>query len=259
MRYMLIDEAGVLYDRTADTWSTALAEVGPEGGNRVQLTRDLAAYINDCGLVLPDKYRRNPVGGLLLMAFGAQRIPYAGPILLVGWDYTATARGEAEIVGLTPIQAGVVRVVHTLTRAWLGDDNSRSPVLGLDVDRRDEDVEALELADMVEIGAAPGWSVSVVDVPPVGDILTLEPALTDSTTGPIEFDASSSYVLRTISTPPALVAEIVTLAGDTEDDLLDAAKDAADIAGWAVTDCRREPGRWVLEGARYLKLGGSDA
>lgn len=255
MRYLLIDEAGVLHDRNADTWSAALAEVGPEGGNRIQLTRDLAAYVNDCGLVLPDKYRRNPVGGLLLMALGAQRIPYAGPILLVGWDGANTMMGKAEIVGLHPIQAGMVRVVHTLARAWLGDDNSRSPALGLDVNRHDEDVEALELADMVERAAAPGWSVSVVDVPPIGDILTLEPVLATDAASPIELGPDSPYLLRTIGEASALVAEIVPLAGDTEDDLIDAAKDAADQSGWAVTDCRREPGRWVLTGGRHLNLG----
>jgi hypothetical protein len=156
---MLVDEAGVLHDRNADTWSAALAEVGPEGGNRIQLTRDLAAYVNDCGLVLPDKYHRNVVGGLLLMAIGAQRIPYAGPILLVGWDSSNTMRGVAEIVGLTPVQAGMVRTVHALACAWLGDDeaNDTTPPT---VRHDDELAEALELAEMVATGAVPEWTIS---------------------------------------------------------------------------------------------------
>lgn len=105
IRYLHIAEDGTIDDRTADGYWLALDEVGPEGWNRVQLTRNLAAFVNDCGLVKP--YPRNPVAGALMHALGAPPIPYAGPIVLAGWDMAATARGEIEVVSLTDLQAEV--------------------------------------------------------------------------------------------------------------------------------------------------------
>lgn len=110
VRYLLIAEDGTVDDRTAADWWAALDDVGPEGFNRVQLTRDLAAFVNDVGLVLP-KYRRNPVAGTLLHALGAPPIPYAGPVVLVGWDFELTYQGESEVVSLTDLQAAAVGVL----------------------------------------------------------------------------------------------------------------------------------------------------
>lgn len=133
----------------------ALADTGPEGYNRVQLTRDLAAFVNDCGLLLP-KYHRNVVAGLLLVALGAQRIPYAGPIVLVGWDNSATSRDEAEVVDLTPIQVGMIRALHAMVGAWL--DGTDDHHVTLDAHRDDEIAEALELAEQVANGDVPKWT-----------------------------------------------------------------------------------------------------
>jgi hypothetical protein len=94
----------------------ALEDVGPEGWNRVQLTRDLAAFVNDVGLILP-KYRRNPVGGALLHCLGAQPIPYAGPIVLAGWDELRTYGDEAEVVTLTDLQVGTLTYLARMVAA----------------------------------------------------------------------------------------------------------------------------------------------
>jgi hypothetical protein len=114
MDYLIITEGGGMQCNSATDYTLALSHVGPEGWNRVQLTRDLAAWVNDCGHVLPDKYRRNPIGSLILLALGAPRMPYAGPIVITGWDGTATARGEVEVVGLTPLQLGMLYAIDDM-------------------------------------------------------------------------------------------------------------------------------------------------
>jgi hypothetical protein len=160
VKYLLIDEDDQLHQRDADDWITIVGAVGPEGGNRIQLTRDLAAYVNDCSLVLTDRYRRNVIGGLLLLTFGAQRIPYAGPIVLCGWEPAATMRGEAEITGLNPVQVGMLHAVYTLVR----DVHYGSPVptgdlgiSGVDFDAMAGEVD--RLAELVAGGNVPGWTI----------------------------------------------------------------------------------------------------
>jgi hypothetical protein len=112
MRYALIDEDGILHENATTDYTLALGHVGPEGWGTVHLGGGLAGFVNDCGLVLPDAYRRNPVGGLTLIMLGAQKIPYAGPIVITGWDPRATYRDESEVIGLTPLQTLLVRTIH---------------------------------------------------------------------------------------------------------------------------------------------------
>ncbi|MEV4093838.1 hypothetical protein [Streptosporangium saharense] len=90
MRYALITTDGDLHIKDA-AWPTIRAEVGPEGPARVHIspivTPELfCGWVNDCGLSLPDRYPRNLVGSLMLMALGAAEQPYAGPVVLTGWD-----------------------------------------------------------------------------------------------------------------------------------------------------------------------------
>lgn len=145
LTYIAIDQDGELNERTAADYTTALAEVGPEGWNRVQLTRTMAAWVNDCGLIL-DKYRRNPVAGVLMMCLGAQQIPYAGPVVITGWDSSLTIMGEAEVIGLTPLQVDVIRLLHNfvLTETDNGSDVG---------------AELTALAELVRAGRVPGWTV----------------------------------------------------------------------------------------------------
>ncbi|MEV2277768.1 hypothetical protein AB0I72_19490 [Nocardiopsis sp. NPDC049922] len=88
MEYLVIDtsEQGtwMSYDRDLDL----KVEVGPESADRVTLgaTWSAAAWVNDRGRQLPETYPRNVFGSCLLAAMGAPRHPYAGPILITGWD-----------------------------------------------------------------------------------------------------------------------------------------------------------------------------
>ena len=86
------------------------AAVGPEGWARVRLDHGLAGFVNDSGFLLPDTYPRNPVGACLLAAFGAGLQPYAGPVVVTGWD--ATPRAGSEIRPFTETQQTAVSVAH---------------------------------------------------------------------------------------------------------------------------------------------------
>jgi hypothetical protein len=150
LRYLVIEEDGSVHDRSAPDWWAALDDVGPEGWNRVQLTRDLAAFINDCGLILP-KYGRNPVGGALLHCLGAQPIPYAGPIVLAGWDQLRTYEDESEVVSLTDLQVAAVGLLAN----WVASIVTGSTVVsGAGVDA----VQAA--AEIVRTGSVPGFTVT---------------------------------------------------------------------------------------------------
>lgn len=156
MKYLVIDQDGALHRREAADWTIALADVGPEGWNRVQLTRDLAAYVNDVGLV-SDKYRRNVAAGLVLIAFGASRIPYAGPVVFVGWDDSATYRDEVEVTDLAPIQVAAVDAVYRTVVMFADLNASR-------VDSDEATVEVLELAKMISDGPVPGWDIHTLEL-----------------------------------------------------------------------------------------------
>lgn len=88
MRYLLVDQDGDLHELHARDYRSALAQVGPEGWARVRLhpAGVLAGFVNDCGLLFPDRYRRNVVGSCLLVSLGASPMPYAGPVVLTNWD-----------------------------------------------------------------------------------------------------------------------------------------------------------------------------
>ncbi|WP_426568164.1 hypothetical protein [Streptomyces canus] len=96
MRYAIISPDGDLsrHDGELD-WRTA---IGPEGKARVHLP-DLAitGWVNDVGLLYPKRYPRNIVGSCLLAALGARPQPYAGPVVLTGWNPGNTALGLLEI------------------------------------------------------------------------------------------------------------------------------------------------------------------
>jgi len=105
MRYAVITPSGELAhhgDRfgTEDVdWD---AVIGVEGKARVSLRSDLAAtgWVNDVGLLDPSRYPRNIVGSCLLAAFGAAVQPYAGPVVVTGWNPEWTKVGLSEICNL---------------------------------------------------------------------------------------------------------------------------------------------------------------
>lgn len=113
------------------------AVVGVGGHSRVRLGRDfmMAGYVNDCGLV--SKLERNVVGGVLLAVLGAARQPYAGPVVLAGWDPGAAVLGEMEVQSLMAVQINAVRSIVSDIRIVLGMDAGRpvhdDPVWAADV------------------------------------------------------------------------------------------------------------------------------
>ncbi|TQN30579.1 hypothetical protein FHX37_0461 [Haloactinospora alba] len=90
MRYAVITTDGTLAHRTrgGDAVDTVWTEVGPEGPDRVRLDEDygIAGWVNDVGLTRPETYPRNVVASCVLAALGAAAQPYAGPVVVTGWD-----------------------------------------------------------------------------------------------------------------------------------------------------------------------------
>lgn len=77
-------------------------QIGREGPSRVPLMPDvsMSGWVNDCGLVLPDRYPRNVIGGLTLIILGARPQPYAGPAVITGWHCSGPFGAyEHEIAG----------------------------------------------------------------------------------------------------------------------------------------------------------------
>jgi hypothetical protein len=122
IRYIVVDQDGKLHERTVADYRDALAEVGPEGWNHVWLFRGgiLTGFVNDCGHIAPDRYRRNVVGGCLLVSTGAQYMPYAGPVVFTGWDPHETE--DVEIRSLTDEQVRSLRIMWRDVRIVLGLD-----------------------------------------------------------------------------------------------------------------------------------------
>lgn len=108
MKYLIIDEDGQLRLASAPTYDVALRDLGPEGWDMVRCYQrpDLRGFVNDCGMLMPDRYPRNPVGSVLLASLGANIYPYCGKVLVTGWDE------DDEIVSLDERQIYQLRTVH---------------------------------------------------------------------------------------------------------------------------------------------------
>lgn len=129
MRYALIDTEGQLTigDKPVDYLTLLDDLVGPEGHNRIRLARELgcAAYVNDVGHRFPERYPRNVVGSVVLACLGAAPQPLAGPVLITGWDDSATWRDEVEIRDLpAAVAEGMYRPVADVRWA-LGLDEAK--------------------------------------------------------------------------------------------------------------------------------------
>lgn len=130
MRYLVCDTDGALHDRTAADYRRALDDVGPEGSDRISLPFaqmmfgpgqvHIAAFVNDCGHLMPEKYGRNVVASCLLASIGAgTAFWYAGPVVFTGWD---AATGGVEVRGLTDEQVESIAGMHADVRRLLGID-----------------------------------------------------------------------------------------------------------------------------------------
>lgn len=150
MRYALIDNDGELHVKDGG-WLDIRAEVGPEGPVSVRIAPILTpamfrGWVNDVGLFFPDRYPRNIVGSLVLMMLGAAEQPYAGPVVITGWDPPP----GAEMVDLTDDQVQGIRGVHQDVRAALAGDT-------------EETFDAIrEVADWVRTTPAPTLTISTL-------------------------------------------------------------------------------------------------
>ena len=120
MTYLVIgdDEQGTLHvrDQFDEMGEFIDRELGVGGSEHAALGRDwqsigVRAYVNGCSLTMTDRFRRNVIGGCVIATMGARQQPYAGPIVLAGWDYAATAYGELEP---RPLRGEVVEGIRSL-------------------------------------------------------------------------------------------------------------------------------------------------
>ncbi|GAB2714817.1 hypothetical protein [Streptomyces bullii] len=110
MRYAVIAPDGELthHDGEPD-WDTLL---GPKGKARVHLPGlAVTGWVNDVGLLYPERYPRNITGSCVLAAFGAPIQPYAGPVVFTGWNPDNTPLGLLELCSL-PQPVTVLDTVH---------------------------------------------------------------------------------------------------------------------------------------------------
>lgn len=60
------------------------------------------------------------VGSVLLACLGASQQPYAGPVVITGWDHSATWRGESEVRSLERFQVEALALLTADIRKVLG-------------------------------------------------------------------------------------------------------------------------------------------
>ncbi|MFJ1581601.1 hypothetical protein [Streptomyces sp. NPDC088182] len=135
------------------------ALLGPEGHARVRLHPSfaMAGWVNDCGLMRPERYPRAVVGSCVLAAYGAAIQPYAGAVVITGWDASNTARGLPEICSL-PIPEASLMSVHADVRRALAASQTQdlSPSWA---------VQIREIAEYVRTAPTPGLTITAVHIP----------------------------------------------------------------------------------------------
>jgi hypothetical protein len=121
VRYALIDNEGELSVGDG-TYEQVRAEVGPEGWDYVRLP-ETDGYPMWSGWVNGDGHRlglpRNILGGLVLTGMGATVMPYAGPVVLTGWNPHGVPN---EACGLDGLQTAVIRDIHNDARRALAGE-----------------------------------------------------------------------------------------------------------------------------------------
>lgn len=95
--------------------------VGPEGWNRAYPRADcrMVGWLNDCGLLMPEKYPRNEVGGAVLAAMGAPQQPYAGPVVITGYDHGGSGGWPLD---LDELRVQAQRALHAAVRSALAGE-----------------------------------------------------------------------------------------------------------------------------------------
>ncbi|MFF3847982.1 hypothetical protein [Streptomyces sp. NPDC002328] len=156
MRYATITADGELshHDGPLD-WA---ALIGPESKARVNLPGlAVAGWVNDVGLIYPKRYPRNVVGSCVLAALGAPIQPYAGRVVVTGWNPDNTWRGLLEIESL-PEPVTTLDTVHGDVLKALAGQTPRqmSPSWAEQI---------REIADHVRTAPTPGITVRTVKLP----------------------------------------------------------------------------------------------
>lgn len=74
-------------------------DIGPEGSNQVRIDSacGATAWVNDVGLLFPERFPRNVLGSIALICMGAAPQPYAGPIVITGWHPRWEVCGLSEV------------------------------------------------------------------------------------------------------------------------------------------------------------------
>jgi hypothetical protein len=92
---------------------------------RLHEQHNLMGFVNDTGHMIG--LERNVPGSLILVALGAGMQPYAGPVVITGWDWTATARDRSEICDLTDTTIFRLGVIAAAVQATICDDRRALP------------------------------------------------------------------------------------------------------------------------------------
>ena len=120
MRYVVVTPDGDIHlrDEPGDALTLINRAVGEPGFDIVRLSREVlaGAFVNDCGHLngLP----RNVMGSLILVGLGATALPYAGPVVITGWD--PTPGDTSEVRDLTDEQVTALADVHVDLRRCMG-------------------------------------------------------------------------------------------------------------------------------------------
>lgn len=89
MGFAIISEEGELsftdWHPGAHAFRKYLGEDGFDGVP-FAIATDMRGWVSDTGLLMPERYRRNPVGACMLIALGAGVQPYAGPVAITGFE-----------------------------------------------------------------------------------------------------------------------------------------------------------------------------
>lgn len=91
----------------------------------------MTGYVGEFSLLPSANAERNVIGGVLLGVLGASQQPYAGPVIITGWDSRATYRGEIEVCTLNIALVEALQLLVSDIRKVLGMDdgepNNRDP------------------------------------------------------------------------------------------------------------------------------------
>lgn len=121
MRYAVITAEGDLHLRNEPGHPHDLINRAVGGWfDIVSLQRGstFGAFVNDCGHLDPDNNPRNVMGSLILVGLGAAALPYAGSVVITGWDPTPS--DASEIRDLTDEAEASLATVHLDLRRCMG-------------------------------------------------------------------------------------------------------------------------------------------